>query len=383
MASIGRERRAFTLVELLVAIGIIALLITLLLPAVQSSREAARRLSCINNLHQIGVALANYESQFQILPPFSIWSGPPGEPLGYGVLPVGIVDRVALGLAPGAQSDRLNANWLVLILPQLDQANLYNQFNLSLTSVDPANAVARTAEISSLKCPSDPFNGSNNLYQRGLQAGNPGFTYARGNYAMNMGSNGACYNIVRPGYPTTCSDGFTVDGTDLAVDNTTLSGNGVGGVNVAFQLADMQTGLSNLVCVEEIRAGVHAIDPRGCWALGYAGASGTVRHGVDSTNEDDAGPNNQNVAADDIQSCSQLKTALGIDQLLQLKMPCHSGMAVDDDVNYEATSRSMHFAGVHVLTLDGSVHFVSDNVNPDVWFQLHNRDNSTAFRSPF
>ena len=379
-----RTRRiGFTIIELMVVIGVIALLVALLLPAVQNSREAARRLTCFNNLHQIGLALANYESQFQILPPFSVWSGPPGEPLGQGQVGVGVVDRVALGLAPQQEPDRLNANWLVMILPQLDLANVYNQFNLSLTSVDPANAAARVTEIPALKCPSDPFNGSGNLYQRGLQSGVLGFTYARGNYAMNMGGNGNCYNIPRPGDATTCDDGFTVNGTDLAIDNTTLAGNGVGGVNVAFRLSDMQSGLSNLVCVDEIRAGVHALDSRGSWALGYAAASGTVRHGEVSRNEDDAGPNNQIGQSDDIQSCTLLKQAVGVAQLIRWRMPCFTASNPSLEVNYQATARSMHPAGVHVLTLDGSAHFVSDNVNPDVWFQLHNRKNTTAFSLPF
>jgi hypothetical protein len=210
-----------------------------------------------------------------------------------------------------------------------------------------------------------------------MQSGNLGYTYARGNYAMNMGSNGACYNIPRPGFPATCGDGFHVDGTNLAEDNTTLSGNGVGGVNVSFRMADMQTGLSNLVALEEIRAGVHPLDPRGSWALGFAGASGTVRHGLVNRDEDDAGPNNQSPSSDDIQGCMMLRQAVGIDRLAQLRMPCYGAWDFYTDVNYEATSRSMHVGGVQTLTLDGSVHFISDNINPEVWFQLHNRNNTT------
>ena len=374
--------RGFTIIELLVVLGIIGILVTLLLPAVQTSREAARRLACTSQLRQIGLALANYHSQFQSLPPFSVWTGK-GEPLGGGVIPLGFIDRVALGVSPSTEPDRLNANWLILILPQLDQTTIYNQFNLSLPIVDPANLAARVTEIPVLKCPSDPYNGVDNHYDRGLPAGNSGFGYARGNYGMNIGTNRACYNIPRRDSPTTCTDGFTVDGSDLALDTTTVSGNGVGGVNLSFKFSEMSSGLSNLIAIEEIRAGVHPLDPRGSWALGFPGASGTVRHGVISPNEDDAGPNNQSPSADDVQACTKIKQTVGASRLASLRMPCCASPNPYVELNYESTARSMHPAGIHALTLDGSVHFVSDNVNPDVWFQLHDRNNATPINSPF
>ena len=102
------RRRGFTLIELLVVIAIIAVLISLLLPAVQSAREAARRAQCINNLKQIGLAIANYTDQQGIIPPGAMACNPTQ---GWG----------AWGMT--------NMSWRVLILPQLEQSTSFNTVN--------------------------------------------------------------------------------------------------------------------------------------------------------------------------------------------------------------------------------------------------------------
>src|SRR4051794_7951368 len=114
-----KKNRGFTLIELLVVIAIIAVLIALLLPAVQQAREAARRTQCKNNLKQIGLALANYESTFTSFPPARI-------------------GRYANGIS-GTWDDGW-ASWAVMILPYLEQSNLYNQYNVNLRWNDIGNA---------------------------------------------------------------------------------------------------------------------------------------------------------------------------------------------------------------------------------------------------
>jgi len=126
-------RRAFTLIELLVVIAIIAVLIALLLPAVQSAREAARRSQCCNNLMQVGIAILNYESSHERLPP-------------------GVVNDTGpvLDLPKG-----YHFGWLTQILPYCDQKNVYNHFNFKLGLYELPNFTTRTNLNRSFLCPSD------------------------------------------------------------------------------------------------------------------------------------------------------------------------------------------------------------------------------------
>ena len=122
------KRAGFTLVELLVVIAIIGVLVGLLLPAVQSAREAARRMQCGNNMKQMGLALLNYESAYKVLPP----------------------SRIALSNPTFEQS------WQKMILPFMEQTPLYNLYNHNLSWFHQANVPATTQMIPSYMCPSAP-----------------------------------------------------------------------------------------------------------------------------------------------------------------------------------------------------------------------------------
>ena len=136
----ANRQTAFTLVELLVVIAIIGILVALLLPAVQSAREAARRVECQNNLKQIGLGCLNYESTYGHLPPGSI------------------------GYADDEQRDNIGTGWSLEILPFMEQDNSYNQFDFEnqrsyrstiINVSGESNLQAAQRQIDTYLCPSD------------------------------------------------------------------------------------------------------------------------------------------------------------------------------------------------------------------------------------
>jgi prepilin-type N-terminal cleavage/methylation domain-containing protein/prepilin-type processing-associated H-X9-DG protein len=130
-------KHGFTLVELLVVIAIIGILVALLLPAIQAAREAARRSSCLNNVAQLGLALHNYEFNFETFPPgVTDTKGPiRNEPQG------------------------LHVSWIVQILPYMEERTLYRRFDQAAGAYSGVNAQVRSTGVSILMCPSSNSEG--------------------------------------------------------------------------------------------------------------------------------------------------------------------------------------------------------------------------------
>ena len=140
------SRRGFTLIELLVVIAIIAVLIGLLLPAVQKVREAANRTRCLNNLKQLGLALHNYHDTHQTFPSAYLYQGRP-EGLGLFQQPPRYVDT-----APGW-------GWAALLLPWIEQDNLWRQIPFLLPVERSGVEAVRRTPVGTYNCPSDRHAG--------------------------------------------------------------------------------------------------------------------------------------------------------------------------------------------------------------------------------
>ncbi len=195
------HRYGFTLIELLVVIAIIAVLIGLLLPAVQKVREAASRASCQNNLHQIGLALHNYHGSQGFFPSGYYCAQPQSNP-----------DYTAPGWG-----------WAALILPFIEQGNLAQQINFALPIEAPRNLTARTTILKLYVCTSDRSTGLFTVYDKG---GAPLAQAATNSYA-------ACHGV----------------GIDL--DEELDDFNGVFSRNSRVRFADVTDGTSNTIAIGE------------------------------------------------------------------------------------------------------------------------------------
>jgi prepilin-type N-terminal cleavage/methylation domain-containing protein len=333
------RRKGFTLIELLVVIAIIAILIGLLLPAVQKVRESAARTKCSNNLKQLAIACHSYQDRT-------------------GKLPVSIQMRPGVSRTSGAAGNAFGPNWAVLILPDIEQGNLYslheNNIKTYLTNGNTAWKAVGQAKIATFRCPSDEITD--------IAWSGGGGGWARGNYACNAGglhtdnatgaTSGIGYVSTEGGASPPCNN----SPTNLGVPNGTRAG-GVMCINWAARVNTIVDGSSNTIMLGEVRTGGHlsSDDSRGVWALGFPGASVITGNGWDCTL-----PNTMEDNADDCDGCiNDPKNGMG---------------AWPGCPFQQATARSRHTGGVMVALGDGSVKFVRNSVSVGAWFTMLSSD---------
>lgn len=338
----------FTLIELLVVVAIIAVMVGLLLPAVQSARESARRVQCANNLKQLGLAVLNYEQVHKVLPPC-------------GLVNPKFDEKYQVDIFNPYSGKQLS--WIVLILPFFEQSVLYDQFDMSrAVSSQPQNSQATW--LASLMCPSDEAYGRKfNLLRPGLSV-----TFselAKGNYAAYVSPFHVDLTFLYPG-------AFSAKPTSFST---------------------IEDGNSNTLALTEVRTLDNDKDERGAWALSWNGATLLAfdMHPEDWWNSHDGvgagdpfitenrGPY---VANPDSRDEAQLPNNLGInkdttkqcdEQVAQLsaeaQMPCSlhrsafdkNGIGVQGYMS--AAPRSLHPGGVNAFFLDGRVTFLINEID--------------------
>jgi prepilin-type N-terminal cleavage/methylation domain-containing protein len=329
------RRRGFTLVELLAVIAIVGVLIALLLPAVQAARESSRRAQCMNNLHQLAIGLLAYHDQYKTFPPSGEW--PAATP------------RISMHESPDA-----GANWVIRILPEIEQAALAKRFDLSVPIAHDNNREPRGATLAMMRCPSDvrtePFDSPV------VAGGAPsmGDNWARGNYAANAGNAPLAGN----GQTAPPMDGATSPGWGDPKRR------GVLGPNVSVELRKIEDGSTHTILLTEVRAGINRSDRRGVWALSGAGSSATYWNGWSAGSVGPAnGPNDRSESSDDIPGCLEIVLdaggAGGVAVLAAEGMTCRFNRGLTGG---QAGTRSCHPDGALATMADGSVHFISNAI---------------------
>jgi prepilin-type N-terminal cleavage/methylation domain-containing protein/prepilin-type processing-associated H-X9-DG protein len=350
--------RAFTLIELLVVIAIIAILVGLLLPAVQRVREAANRIKCQNNLKQLGLAMHNFEDAHGGFPPaiqmnyVQTGSWNQWEQCNLADYPFG-------------------PNWAVLLLPFIEQDGLYNQMQPDLykRNGDQTWRNFRGTKLSIMLCPTDNASGRQDslwqgsitsLFSDDINNNPPGEIpgWARGNYALNSG----------PGQWADMTNGYG-DTIGMPWDQDfNIYAKGVAGINWGGRVQDIKDGSSNTIMLNELRTGVVDADRRGVWAQGFPGSSITALH----AHGDSPVPNDYNEGSDDIQGCALFFYA-GIGS--KDRIGCWNASPYND----QGQARSLHPGGVNACFADGSVHFIKDTIDIITWGELNSGSDGQAF----
>jgi prepilin-type processing-associated H-X9-DG protein len=347
----------------LVVIAIIAVLIALLLPAVQSAREAARRAQCVNNLKQLGLATHNYHATNNVVPASNQFLAPTKD-LGWG----------------------WNASWSLMLMPNLEQMPLYNAYNFSVASADSSqniNSTVTWSKVGFMLCPSENQKVQNNApWQPANYQGNHG-----GPGIIRMWSGMIVENFTKgPPGSFTYPAGTAWWGADSNLGQ--------------FGFESVTDGTSNTALFSEKLLGTPAGSP-----VPYAGSGSNATRGLYLVANISAAYNSgsQQLALQANQACQSVPSTQQADGTSWIsgfawamgyqwhwangcynhantpnKLSCipttGQGAGTWGAANGMVTASSNHPGGVNVCFTDGSVKFIKDSVSPQIWWALGSRN---------
>ena len=330
----ARPRRAFTLIELLVVLAILAVLIGLLLPAIQTVRASADRRKCTNNLKQIGLALHSYHNCNMCFPP-------------------GYVDGNTNSSSTPDNDVGLGWGWAAYLLPYIEQSTVYSQINFNVGVGIGVNAQVSQQQLAVYQCPSDP-------YQQNFTVWPTNVVVAHGNY---IGCNGwvECFQNAGGNYNPSSDGGGAEDGDGGQTGNG-LAGNGLFYRNSKNRIASVTDGLSNTVVVGERCAAHSPTTWTGAVTGGRCPAWMATTPWTTPYTPQSSAPNTGNGTAYDNADYNEA-LVLGHGNLTHL--PNADNPFFDPD-----TFWSMHSGGANFLFGDGSVQFLSSSINSSTYQAL-------------